>query len=241
MTRLTTLLATGAAVALLSGAASAQSYGYNNGYSYGGDRCGELQNQNRVAGAVVGGLLGAALGNGVAADNTKTEGSVLGGLLGAAIGSEVGKRNADCVRGVGSTYQTGSYGSQYGGYASNTGYVRDLDGGPYYGGSTYDRGYSYGSTTYGQPTYGGVTYGQPTYGTAPRGAAYGHPANRHRDHAYRTSGTTYGTTYGSNPNVANRQCETTTQITVLPDGREIHEPVTVCREAYYNDWQVARR
>jgi hypothetical protein len=37
---------------------------------------------------------------------------------------------------------------------------------------------------------------------------------------------------------AAEECERVMQVTQLPDGREIHEPVTVCRQAYYGDWNV---
>lgn len=37
---------------------------------------------------------------------------------------------------------------------------------------------------------------------------------------------------------AAEECQSVMRVTALPDGREIHEPVEVCREAYYGDWDV---
>ena len=37
---------------------------------------------------------------------------------------------------------------------------------------------------------------------------------------------------------AAKECETVMQVTKFPDGREMHEPVTVCREAFYGDWNL---
>jgi hypothetical protein len=28
------------------------------------------------------------------------------------------------------------------------------------------------------------------------------------------------------------------RVTTFPDGREIHEPVLVCRQAHYGDWTI---
>ena len=70
-------------------AQSARSYGR-------GDICRqerrEAGNKGTVTGAIVGGVLGAA----VAGKGAKTEGAVLGGVVGAVAGHEIGKRRVKC-------------------------------------------------------------------------------------------------------------------------------------------------
>ena len=44
--------------------------------------------------------------------------------------------------------------------------------------------------------------------------------------------------YGASDDAAIRQCQTVSRVTYLPDGREIHEPATACREMQYGDWDV---
>ena len=68
--------------------ASAQSY----------DPCRDQQRQSANKGTIVGGLVGALAGGGVAAKGAKTEGALLGGAAGAVAGHEIGKRNAKCDR-----------------------------------------------------------------------------------------------------------------------------------------------
>ena len=68
--------------------ASAQSY----------DPCREQQRQSANKGTIVGGVVGALAGGGVAAKGAKTEGALLGGAVGAVAGHEIGKRNAKCDR-----------------------------------------------------------------------------------------------------------------------------------------------
>lgn len=66
--------------------ASAQSY----------DPCREQQRQSANKGTIVGGVVGALAGGGVAAKGAKTEGALLGGAVGAVAGHEIGKRNSKC-------------------------------------------------------------------------------------------------------------------------------------------------
>ena len=66
--------------------ASAQSY----------DPCRDQQRQSANKGTIVGGLVGALAGGGVAAKGAKTEGALLGGAVGAVAGHEIGKRNSKC-------------------------------------------------------------------------------------------------------------------------------------------------
>ena len=76
------------ATVALPGVASAQSY----------DPCHEQTRQQANKGTIVGGLVGALAGGGVAAKGAKTEGALLGGAVGAVAGHEIGKRNAKCDR-----------------------------------------------------------------------------------------------------------------------------------------------
>ena len=74
------------ATVALPGVASAQSY----------DPCREQTRQQANKGTIVGGLVGALAGGGVAAKGAKTEGALLGGAVGAVAGHEIGKRNSKC-------------------------------------------------------------------------------------------------------------------------------------------------
>ena len=62
--------------------------------------CEERRN-NRVAGTVVGGVLGALAGSAVAGRGDRNEGAVIGGVGGAVIGNQVSKGNGDCQRAYG--------------------------------------------------------------------------------------------------------------------------------------------
>ena len=100
--------------------ASAQSY----------DSCREQVRRQANKGTIVGGLVGALAGGGVAAKGAKTEGALLGGAVGAVAGHEIGKRNATCdryrtapraaYRPSGANYQRSSYAAP-----SNCRWVKD--------------------------------------------------------------------------------------------------------------------
>jgi hypothetical protein len=62
--------------------------------------CEERRN-NRVAGTVVGGVLGAIAGSAVAGHGDRNEGAVIGGLGGAVIGNQLAKGSADCQHAYG--------------------------------------------------------------------------------------------------------------------------------------------
>jgi len=62
--------------------------------------CEERRN-NRVAGTVVGGVLGALAGSAIAGRGDRNEGAVIGGVGGAVIGNQVSKGNGDCQRAYG--------------------------------------------------------------------------------------------------------------------------------------------
>lgn len=127
-----------AGVAALGAAvsAAAQPYGsYGNGGAY-YDPCRRESTNRSTVGALLGGVIGAAIGSNAAARNARTEGALLGGALGAAVGGTVGHRSAACNSGYQTPYTTsrGYYGD--GRYGDDNGYQRD-----YYGDG---RGYQYG-------------------------------------------------------------------------------------------------
>jgi hypothetical protein len=137
------LVAAAGAAALTAGAASAQpygQYGYNGGgYSY--DPCKREETGRGVAGALLGGAIGAAVGANAAARGNRQDGALLGGGLGAIAGAVVGNRSAACNGGPApytSSYDAGrypQYGYGYGYDAPRHGRYRQRD---YYGD---DRGY----------------------------------------------------------------------------------------------------
>ena len=76
--------------------------------------CRREQDNRAVAGAVIGGILGAVFGSGVAAHGVRTEGAVLGGGLGALGGAAVGADTAACKReGYRRAYEDGDSGAPY--------------------------------------------------------------------------------------------------------------------------------
>ena len=88
-----------ATAATLSACASENS---TSGRYYGarGDRYSEsCGGGNQVAGAVVGGGVGALAGSAVAGRGDRTAGAVIGGVAGAVIGAEVAKSNDNCANG----------------------------------------------------------------------------------------------------------------------------------------------
>lgn len=93
-----TILTLSAAVAIaapafvaptVADAQSSRSYGRGDVCSYQRRQAG---NRGTVAGALVGGALGAA----AASRGVKTEGAVLGGVVGAVAGNQIAKRNFRC-------------------------------------------------------------------------------------------------------------------------------------------------
>lgn len=158
-------------------------YGHDY-YSYDYDQreCRAQEKDDKVAGAIIGGVLGAVAGSQLAGDGARTEGSALGAVAGVALGAGIADSNTNCDRRYGSRYS--SYGD---GYYEN--------GQPYYGGqgdSYYRDGYGYqggyGDTYHsGYPTYGYSTYGTHSSYYRPRPQisfsisnvqGYGHPRTR---------------------------------------------------------------
>jgi hypothetical protein len=94
------------ALALGAGGVAAQAqpygqygyYGNNPGYGsgYGYDPCQRDANGRGIAGALVGGGMGAVIGSQVSANHHRSDGSLVGGLLGALVGAGVGKSSAAC-------------------------------------------------------------------------------------------------------------------------------------------------
>ena len=117
--------------------ASAQGYydgrGYaydRDGYSY--DPCRREKTNRGVAGALIGGALGAVIGSNAAARGVRTEGSLLGGAVGAGVGAAVGNSSAACDNG----YER-AYDGRYAGQRYESGYSQ-RDYAP-----RYDQGYAY--------------------------------------------------------------------------------------------------
>jgi hypothetical protein len=69
---------------------------YSRGDSY-VESC--SSNGDQVAGAVVGGGIGALAGSAIAGRGNRTGGAVLGGVAGAVVGAEVAKSNNNCANG----------------------------------------------------------------------------------------------------------------------------------------------
>jgi len=213
MRRIAILAGSAAALGLILPAAAQASYGYAD-HRYNTHRsnnvCDEVRSDRQAAGAVIGGLLGAALGNGVAASKNREEGTALGAVLGAAVGAGIGNDSADCAPRFASRH----HGHQ-GWYPASEG----LYGGP---GDYRAPRHTHPDYRYGQRGY--QDYGRPDYGYGPQGIY------REDPRAYRP--------YGHTAPPAARQCETAWQTITLPDGRELREPVRVCREATYGGWEV---
>jgi hypothetical protein len=61
----------------------------------------EQQHENRVAGTLGGGAIGALIGSAVAGHGDKTTGAIIGGVGGAVIGNQATKGSADCAHAYG--------------------------------------------------------------------------------------------------------------------------------------------
>lgn len=88
-------------------AAQAQPYGQYGYYGNGGgsyDPCRREANGRGIAGALIGGGMGAVIGSQVSANHHRSDGSLLGGALGALIGAGVGNSSAACRNGYAPNY-----------------------------------------------------------------------------------------------------------------------------------------
>ena len=125
--------------------ASAQSFpSYHDEYVAQQQQCQRARNNNTVAGAAFGGLVGAFFGSQTAARRHRTDGSVLGAVVGAAAGASMARSNTRCAQ-----VPQGSYDPYYGqsyqqypsGYGQDPYYEPDnsgLEGGPYRDSGYYD-------------------------------------------------------------------------------------------------------
>ena len=175
--------------------------------------CGEGKRDNQVGGAILGGLIGGVLGSNVAASGHRGDGTAVGAVLGGLVGQGIGKDATRCIE------------------------PRQRDTSGYVPG-TYNPNYN------SQPGYNTYGYGAPPSGLYPydpsdsgyRSGAYGddYPQHEYGSGLYRSD----RPTYSRNDDYAGSDCSQATQVTRLPDGREIHQPVEVCRDAYYGDWRV---
>ena len=141
-------------------------------------------------------------------------GAVIGGVIGGLIGNGVA---ADGVRGEG-TAVGAVLGSTIGGSIGNS--TAECGGAP--------------ATGYQQTGY---TYQE--YNTAPYSESYGGlGSNEPYTEEYRWEDDLYGgpSSEPSYSGPAAEECERVMRVTTLPDGREIHEPIEVCREAHYGEW-----
>ena len=106
MRALLTLCMAGVAAASLTACASETSTAAGYGYGYSNyDPCVRARNNNEVAGAVVGGAVGALAGSAIAGHGDKAAGAVIGGVGGAVVGSQVGKSSgANCEASTAAPY-----------------------------------------------------------------------------------------------------------------------------------------
>lgn len=134
MTRvLRTGLAAAAAAATLTAGLSAPSIAgaqpyYDGQYGY-GDYCGHQRGGNAIAGAIIGGIAGALIGNGVAGHGERGDGTAIGAVIGAGAGAAIGGSATDCRDGrdYSHRYYRPNYYQPYSGYygASYSGYDAD--------------------------------------------------------------------------------------------------------------------
>ncbi len=160
-TALATAGAALAAAALIPAAAQAQTQRYDQqGYYY--DPCQRDQSGRSVAGALIGGLAGMALGNNIVNDQRidrwgrrrdNDTGATVGALVGAGIGASIGRDSAACVssRQAAQPQRYGYAPGYNGGYQAygNTDYY----GRPYREDYYYDR-YQQAPTYAPPPAYG---------------------------------------------------------------------------------------
>lgn len=140
------LLAVGALTAALAAAQPAAAQGgyyASPQYTQSEQQCRNARNQRQITGALIGGVAGALLGRGVAADNTRSEGTAIGAIAGAAAGAMIGRRTAANACSEYQGYQQGapqpySQAPYYGGGGRNN------DGSGLYGGPYQQSSYNSG-------------------------------------------------------------------------------------------------
>ena len=149
---------TGAAIAALAATAIATP-------SFARDPCQQRKHNNGTAGAVIGGIAGAVLGNNIAHGGGRTGGTIIGGVAGAALGNSIGRSSTKCD---GYAYYNGGYYDAYGNWHASA---------PTYYSSPYAGQYGYNSSYQGY-------YTTPYY-SAPYNDYYdGYAYNRDDDDDY---------------------------------------------------------
>lgn len=154
-------------------------------------------------------------------------GALVGGIIGGLIGNGVAADNAsDSGTAVGAVLGAVA-GGAIAGNSVECSYDDHADRGGYGYASYPSQDYRSHRRAAPYRTSGGYGYGDD------RGYRPIRDEDLYGDPAY---GGGYTSSRSSSP--AARECETVYRITKLPDGKEIHEPVEACREAYYGDWGV---
>lgn len=98
--------------------AQGQDQGYSDAYNrWAGRYCVDQRNNNAAAGAVIGGVLGALVGSGVAGRGNHTGGAIVGGALGATAGAAIGSSSSSSSCPPGYVTSPGAPTFYYQGYA----------------------------------------------------------------------------------------------------------------------------
>lgn len=145
-------------------------------------------------------------------------GGLVGGLLGNGVAASKNREEGTAVGAVVGSVIGGSIGNSS--TQCNDAYAQPAG---YYQTSGY---------VYEPQVYGGAGASAPSYGSS-YGQDYGQ--------GYGQSDELLGAPGGSESTYngpAAEECERSWRVTTFPDGREVREPVYICREAYYGDWEV---
>ncbi len=144
-------------------------------------------------------------------------GGVLGGLLGSGVAANGAREEGTAVGALVGAGLGGSIGHSTSNCNNSAGY--------------YQAGYTPPPGVIGGPL-GAPSY--PSQGYPPQ-QGYGYENDLYGGPGYEPG---YDDYTGSSGAYAGEECERTTRITRMPDGSEINEPVTVCRQANYDGWSV---
>jgi hypothetical protein len=69
---------------------------YSGRAGYSEESCRNQKSNNQLAGGILGGLAGAAIGSNLASGGGRTGGAVIGGVAGAVVGSNIAKGEVHC-------------------------------------------------------------------------------------------------------------------------------------------------
>ena len=101
----------------------AQDQAYSDAYNrWAGRYCVDQRNNNTAAGAVIGGVLGALVGSGVAGRGNHTGGAIVGGALGATAGAAIGSSSSSSSCPPGYVSSPGAPAFYYEGYGPAVAY-----------------------------------------------------------------------------------------------------------------------